>query len=46
MKATMEAEMSADNAWETTLDWNPDGEVELSKRLKVKSRIFVPKSIL
>ncbi|TEW43550.1 phospholipase D family protein [Psychromonas algicola] len=46
MKATMEAEMSADNAWETTLDWNPDGEVNLSKRLKVKSRLFVPKSIL
>ena len=46
MKATMESEMSADNAWETTLDWNPDGEVNLSKRLKVKSRLFVPKSIL
>jgi len=45
-KEIMELEMSPDNAWETTLDWNPDNEVSLSKRLKVKSRIFVPKSIL
>jgi hypothetical protein len=42
----MLVEMQPENAWETTLEWNPDGEVDLSKRLKVKSRIVVPKSIL
>jgi phosphatidylserine/phosphatidylglycerophosphate/cardiolipin synthase-like enzyme len=46
VKSAMEVEMQPDNAWQTTLDWNPDGEVNLSKRLKVKSRIFVPKGIL
>lgn len=46
VKATMEIEMSSENAWETTRDWNPDGEATFSTRLKVKSRIFVPKSIL
>ena len=46
VKTMMDIEMSADNAWETTLDWNPDGEVELSKRFKVRTRVFVPKSIL
>jgi phosphatidylserine/phosphatidylglycerophosphate/cardiolipin synthase-like enzyme len=46
VKSAMLVEMQAENAWETTLEWNPDGEVDLSKRLKVKSRIVVPKSIL
>lgn len=46
VKSSMLIEMEPNNAWETTLDWNPDKEVELQKRLKVKSRIIVPKSIL
>ena len=46
VKSAMLVEMQPENAWETTLEWNPDGEVDLSKRLKVKSRIVVPKSIL
>ncbi|MHA2938177.1 phospholipase D family protein [Vibrio sp. RC27] len=46
VKASMLVEMQPENAWETTLQWNPDSEVNLGKRLKVKSRIVVPKSIL
>lgn len=46
VKAAMLVEMQPENAWETTLNWNPDQEVDLSKRLKVKTRIIVPKSIL
>ena len=46
LKSIMEVEMSPDNAWETTLKWNPDNEVSLSKRLKVQSRRIVPRSIL
>ena len=46
VKSGMLAEMQPENAWETTLQWNPDAEVDLTKRLKVKSRILVPKSIL
>jgi phosphatidylserine/phosphatidylglycerophosphate/cardiolipin synthase-like enzyme len=46
VKSAMLVEMQPENAWETTLQWNPDAEVDLSKRLKVKSRIVVPKSIL
>lgn len=46
VKAAMLVEMQPENAWEITLDWNPDHQVDLLKRLKVKSRIVVPKSIL
>jgi phosphatidylserine/phosphatidylglycerophosphate/cardiolipin synthase-like enzyme len=46
IKEIMLVEMQPDNAWQTTKDWNPDKEVDLSKRLKVKTRIIVPKSIL
>ncbi len=46
VKAAMLVEMQPENAWEVTLDWNPDHKVDLTKRLKVKSRIVVPKSIL
>lgn len=46
VKLAMLIEMEPNNAWETTLDWNPDKEVDLIKRLKMKSRIIVPKSIL
>ena len=46
VKEVMLVEMQPENAWQTTVDWNPDQEVDLSKRLKVKTRIIVPKSIL
>ncbi len=46
VKGAMVVEMQPENAWEVTLDWNPDHQVDLTKRLKVKSRIVVPKSIL
>ena len=46
IKQGMLEEMQPENAWPVTLDWNPDGEVELMKQLKVKLRRIVPKSIL
>lgn len=46
LKQIMLVEMQPENAWHTTVDWNPDSEVGLSERLKVKSRRIVPKSIL
>lgn len=46
VKAGMLVEMQAENAWHTTLDWNPDHLVKASTRLKVKTRRIVPKSIL
>ena len=46
VKSGMSEEMNPDNAWETTLNWNPDNEVGKVKQLKVKLRRIVPKSIL
>ena len=46
IKHGMLEEMQPENAWPISLDWNPDGEVDLMKRLKVKLRRIVPKSIL
>lgn len=46
VKRGMLEEMKIENAWQTTLDWNPDGEASFIKRLRVKLRRFVPKSIL
>ncbi len=46
VKKGMLEEMQPENAWQTTLDWNPDGEVSYLKRLKVKLRRIVPKEIL
>lgn len=46
VKKGMLEEMEPQNAWQTTLDWNPDGEVGLLKRIKVKLRRVVPKNIL
>ena len=46
VKAGMLEEMQLENAWQTTLEWNPDGEESLFKRLKVKLRRIVPKNIL
>ncbi len=42
----MEEEYKPENAWETTLDWNPDGEVARTKRVKTLARKVIPKNIL
>jgi len=46
VKAGMIEEMRPENAWQTTLEWNPDGEESMLKQLGVKLRRIVPKSIL
>jgi cardiolipin synthase C len=46
VKTGMELELAPENAWETTLKWNPDGEVELKKRIKTFTKKVIPKSIL
>ncbi|MBX2899530.1 MAG: phospholipase D family protein [Cyclobacteriaceae bacterium] len=42
----MEEEFKPENAWETTLDFNPDSEAAMSKRVKAFTRKVVPKNIL
>ncbi|MFP4846589.1 phospholipase D family protein [Winogradskyella sp. PE311] len=42
----MEEEFKPENSWETTLDFNPDSEVDNFKRLKTWTRKILPKSIL
>lgn len=42
----MKEEMAPENAWQVTNEWNPDGEVSISRQLKVKLRRVVPKAIL
>lgn len=42
----IEEEFLPENAWHTTKDWNPDGEVDLKKRVKTMIRKVVPKDIL
>ncbi|MCP4321803.1 MAG: phospholipase D family protein [Psychromonas sp.] len=46
VKAGMLVEMQPENAWRTTLDWNPDHLVKTSTQIKVKTRSVIPKSIL
>ena len=46
VKASMLEEMLPENAWQTTLEWNPDGEESMLKQLGVKLRRVVPKNIL
>ncbi len=46
VKKGMLEEMLPENAWRTTLNWNPDGEVSKLKQLGIKLRRVVPKSIL
>jgi len=46
VKKGMLEEMKPENAWQTTLDWNPDNEVSYLKRFSVKLRRVVPKNIL
>jgi len=42
----MEIEFKPENAWETTLDFNPDSEVSNYKRIKTWTRKVIPKEIL
>ncbi len=42
----MEEEFKPENAWETTLSFNPDSEVSKYKRLKTWTRKIIPKDIL
>ncbi|WP_298238721.1 phosphatidylserine/phosphatidylglycerophosphate/cardiolipin synthase family protein [uncultured Algibacter sp.] len=42
----MEDEFKPENSWETTLDFNPDSEVNKFKRLKTWTRKIIPKDIL
>lgn len=46
VNSIMIEEMAADNAWRISKEFNPDDQVELSKRIGVKIRRIVPKSIL
>lgn len=42
----MEEEFKPENSWETTLEYNPDSEVSVSKSIKTWTRKVIPKSIL
>ena len=42
----MEEEFLPENSWETTLNYNPDSEVNHYKRLKTWTRKIIPKAIL
>ena len=42
----MEEEFQPENSWETTIDFNPDSEVDRMKRLKTWTRKVIPKEIL
>jgi len=42
----MEEEFKPANSWETTLEYNPDSEVNNFKRLKTWTRKIIPKEIL
>lgn len=42
----MEIEFNPENSWETTLEFNPDSEVNKAKRIKTWTRKILPKDIL
>jgi len=42
----MEVAYQPENAWETTLEWNPDGEADEIKRFRTMNRKVLPKNIL
>ncbi|WP_206605720.1 phospholipase D-like domain-containing protein [Pelagibaculum spongiae] len=46
IKQGMLQEMQPENAWRVSHVWNPDSEVKISKRLGVKLRRIIPKSVL
>lgn len=42
----METDYKPENSWETTLEFNPDGEVSQTKRIRTFGRKILPKDIL
>jgi putative cardiolipin synthase len=46
LQQAMQIDMLSENAWQTTLTFNPDSEAGWTKRFKVWMRGMVPKSIL
>ncbi|MEQ8686947.1 MAG: phospholipase D family protein [Imperialibacter sp.] len=46
LRHAMEVDIRPENAWETTLDFNPDAEAGQAKQFKVWLRGVMPKSIL
>jgi phosphatidylserine/phosphatidylglycerophosphate/cardiolipin synthase-like enzyme len=42
----IEEEMKPENSWETTLNFNPDSEASLKKRMQMKPMKLIPKDIL
>lgn len=44
--AGIEEEMKPENSWESTLDFNPDSEASLKKRMEMKPMKVIPKGIL
>ncbi len=46
VQAAVEEELKPENAWETTVDFNPDKEVNKMKRIKTWTRKVLPKAIL
>lgn len=46
VKVHMEEELKPENAWETTLTFNPDDKAGLKKNLKLKPMKVIPKGIL
>ncbi len=46
VKSGMLEEIKPENAWRITTEWNPDGEVDKVKQLRIKIRRVIPKNIL
>ena len=46
LRHAMDVDMQPENAWHTTRDFNPDGNVRIAKRVKVWFRRVVPKAVL
>ena len=46
LRHAMDVDMLPENAWHTTRDFNPDGNVGIAKRVKVWFRRLVPKAVL
>ena len=46
VSAGMEVEFQPENSWETTLDYNPDSEVNNLKRIKTWTRKIIPNEVL
>jgi phosphatidylserine/phosphatidylglycerophosphate/cardiolipin synthase-like enzyme len=46
LQERMETEMGPENAWHTTLEFNPDREASLGARIKVRLARVVPRLLL